>query len=122
MLKIFQISDISMIMIPYSEPDADFCLWETDSSPGLSSFISVLVLTWAGNDCDYLGWAETAESVFKSEPELRSGNNKNWCDLVTGHGDGDGDHDWAGDNGSRPVSILWKTLNTRVSHSQAKQI
>ena len=49
----------------------------------------MLVLTWAGNDCDYLGWAgrewpETAESVFKSEPELRSGNNKNWCDLVTG--------------------------------------
>ena len=90
--------------------------------PAETSFISVLVLTWAGNDCDYLGWAETAESVFKSEPELRSGNNKNWCDLVTGHGDGDGDHDWAGDNGSRPVSILWKTLNTRVSHSQAKQI
>ena len=57
--------------------------------PAEISFISVLVLTWAGNDCDYLGWAgrewpETAESVFKSEPELRSGNNKNWCDLVTG--------------------------------------
>ena len=52
--------------------------------PAETSFISVLVLTWAGNDCDYLGWAETAESVFKSEPELRSGNNKNWCDLVTG--------------------------------------
>ena len=100
-------------------------MWEQIHLPAEISFISVLVLTWAGNDCDYLGWAgrewpETAESVFKSEPELRSGNNKNWCDLVTGYGDGD--HDWAGDNGSRPVSMLWKTPNTRVSHSQAKQI
>ena len=69
--------------------DLETCDVNSVLAPSHISFISVLVLTWAGNDCDYLGragreWPETAESVFKSEPELRSGNNKNWCDLVTG--------------------------------------
>lgn len=56
--------------------ESDFCLWEQIHLLAEISFISVLVLTWAGNDCDYLGWAgrewpESAESVFKSEPERK---------------------------------------------------
>ena len=57
--------------------------------------------------------------MFKSEPELASGNNKNWCDLVTGHDDGH--HDWAGVMGHAP-SLCCEKHQDRVSHKHNRSI